>query len=86
MAGCLLLLNENSTLISVITEAVIASNVSANHDLRTGTLADEELPSIMEEMVQELHSPVGIMDEEVQPPFGVMAEEKSKACLYTKLK
>ena len=78
VAGCILLLNENSTLISGITEAVIASNVSANHDSRTGTLADEELPPIMEEMVQELHSPVGIMDEEVQPPFGVMEEEKTK--------
>ena len=29
-------------------------------------------------MVQELHSPIGIMDEEVQTPFGVMEEEKTK--------
>ena len=70
VAGSLLLLNENSTLISGNTEAVIASNVSANHVLPTGTSADEELPPIMEEMVQELHSPIGIIDEEVQPPFG----------------
>ena len=69
VAGCLLLLNENSMLISGITEAVIASNVSANQDLPTGTLADEEPPPIMEETVQELHSPIGIMDEEVQPPL-----------------
>ena len=32
----------------------------------------------MEEMVQELHSPIGTMDEEVQTPFGVMEEEKTK--------
>ena len=49
MAGRLLLLNENSTLISGITEAVIASNVSANQNLPPGTLlVDEELPLIME--------------------------------------
>ena len=78
VAGRLLLLNENSTLISGITEAVIASNVSANQDLPTGTSSDEKLPLIIEEMVQELRSPIGIMDEEVQPPFGVMVEEKTK--------
>ena len=78
MAGRLLLLNKNSTLISGITEAVIASNVSANQNLPTGTLADEELPLIMEEMAQEHCSPIGIMDEEVQPTFGVMVEERTK--------
>ena len=35
-------------------------------------------PPPLEEMVQELHSPIGIMDEEVQPPFGVISEEKMK--------
>ena len=44
VAGCLLLLNENSMLISGITKAVVASIVSANQDYPTGTLADEELP------------------------------------------
>ena len=39
---------------------------------------DEELPPIMEETVQQLHSPIGIVDEEVQPPLGVMVEEKKK--------
>ena len=39
VAGCLLLLNKNSTLISGPTEAVIASNVSANQDLPTGTFS-----------------------------------------------
>ena len=39
---------------------------------------DEELPLIMEETVQELHSPIGNMDEEVRTPFGVMVEEKMK--------
>ena len=51
MAGRLLLLNENSTLISGLTEAVIATNVSANQVLQSGTLLDEEVPPITEEMV-----------------------------------
>ena len=67
MAGCLLLLHENSTLISGITETVVASSVSANQDYPTGAFMDEELPTTMEEMVQELHSPIGIMDEELLP-------------------
>ena len=75
VAGRLLLMNENSTLISGLTEAVTATNVSADQDLPSGTLLDEQLPHIMEEMVQKLHSPVGIVDEEVQPPFGVVEEE-----------
>ena len=78
MAGRLLLLNENSTLISGLTEAVTATNVLANQDLPSGTLLDEELPPIIKETVQELHSPIGIVDEEVQPPLGVMEEEKPK--------
>ena len=78
VAGCLLLLHENSTLSSGITEAVVASNVSANQDYPTGALADDKLPPTMEETVQELHSPIGIMDEELLPPFGVVMEEKTK--------
>ena len=39
---------------------------------------DEQLPTIMEETVQELHSPIGIVDEEVQPPLGVVEEGKTK--------
>ena len=78
MAGHVLLLNENSTLISGITEAVVASNISVNQHYSTGTLADEELPPMMEETVQELNSPIGTMDEEVLPPSGVMAEERTK--------
>ena len=78
MAGHLLLLNENSTLISGLTVAVTATNVSANQDLPSRTLLDEQLPPIMEEMVQELHSPIGIVDEEVQPPLVVVEEEKTK--------
>ena len=39
---------------------------------------DEELPPIREETVQELHSPLGVVDEEVQPPLGVVEEEKTK--------
>ena len=66
VAGCLLLLNKNSTLISGIAEAVIASNVSANQNLPTGTSAYEEHPLIMEQTVQG------------QPTFGVMVEERTK--------
>ena len=78
VAGCLLLLNKNSMLISGLTEVVTATNVSANQDLPSGTLLDEELAPIMEETVQELHSPIGIVDEEVQPPLRVVEEEKTK--------
>ena len=78
VSGCLLLLNENSTLISGLTEAVTATNVLANQDLPSGTSLDEQLPPIMEGTVQELHSPIGIVDEEVQPPLGVVEEEKMK--------
>ena len=78
VAGRLLLLNENSTLISGLTEAVTATNASANQDLPSGTLLDDQIAPIMEEMVQELHSPIGIVDEEVQPPLGVVEEEKTK--------
>ena len=58
VAGRLFLLNENSTVISGLTEAATATNVSANQDLPSGTLLDEELPPIMEQMVQELHTPI----------------------------
>ena len=75
VAGCLLLLHENSTLISGITEAVAASNVLPNQDYPTSAIADEELPPPIEETV--LHSPIGIMDEEPLPPFGVVAEKVS---------
>ena len=77
VAGCLLLLHVNSTLISGITEAAAASNVSANQDYPTGTIVGEELPPTMEETVQELHSQIGIMDDELKPPFGVEAEKVS---------
>ena len=76
VAGHLLLLNENSTLISGLTEAVTATNVSANQDLPSGTLLDEQLAPIMKETVQELNSPIGLVDEEVQPPLRVVEEEK----------
>ena len=49
-----------------------------NQDLPSGTLLDEQLAPIMEEMVQELHSPIGIVDEEVQPPLRVVEEEKTE--------
>ena len=78
VAGHLLLLNENSTLISGLTETVTATNVSANQDLPSGTLLDEQLAPVLEETVQELHSPIGIVDEEVQLPLGVVEEEKMK--------
>ena len=78
VAGHLLLLNENSTLISGLTEAVTATNVSENQDLPSGTLLEEQLAPIMEETVQEMHSPIGIVDEEVHPTLGVVEEEETK--------
>ena len=79
VAGHLLLLNENSTLISGLTETVTASNVLENRDLPASqTLLDEELAPIVEETVQEMHSPIGIVDEVVRPPLGVVEEEQSK--------
>ena len=39
---------------------------------------DEELAPIIAETVQELHSPIGIVDEVVQPPLGEVEEEKMK--------
>ena len=79
VAGRLLLLNENSMLISGLTETVTATNVPENQDLPASqTLLDEELAPIIEEMVQELHSPIGIADEVVQAPLGVVEEEKTK--------
>ena len=79
VAGRLLLLNENSTLISGLTETVTVINVPENQDLPASrTLLDEQLSPIIEEMVQELHSPVGIVDEEVQSPLVVVEEEKTK--------
>ena len=39
---------------------------------------DEELAPIIEETIQEMHSPVGIVDEVVWPPLGVVEEEQSK--------
>ena len=77
VAGCLLLLHQNSTLISGITDALAASNVPPNQDYPMSAITDEELPLPIEDMVQELHSPIGIMDEELLPPFGVVAENLS---------
>ena len=79
VVGRLLLLNENSTLISGLTETVPASNVLENRDLpESQTLLDEELAPIIEETIQEMHSPIGIVDEVVRPPLGVVEEEQSK--------
>ena len=79
VAGRLLLLNENSTLISGLTETVTATNVPENHDLPASqSLLDEQLVPVIEETVQELHSPIGIVDEEVQRPLEVVEEEETK--------
>ena len=59
VAGRLLLLNENSTLISGLTETVTATNVPENQDLPASqTLLDEQLAPIIEEMVQVLMTKV----------------------------
>ena len=66
-------------MISGLTETVTASNVLENQDLPASqTLLDEELAPIIEETVQEMHSPIGIVDEVVRPPLGVVEEEQSK--------
>ena len=79
VAGHLLLLKENSMLISGLTETVTATNVLENQDLPASqTLLDEQLAPIIEETVQELHSPIGVVDEVVQPPLGVVEEERTK--------
>ena len=79
VAGRLLLLNENSMLISGLTETVTATNFLETQDLPASqTLLDEQHAPIIEETVQELHSPIGIVDEVVQPPLGVVEEEKTK--------
>ena len=50
VAGRLLLLNENSTLISGLTDTVTATNVPENQDLPASqTLLDEQLAPIIEE-------------------------------------
>ena len=60
VAGHLLLLNENSTLISGLTETVTVTNVPETQDLPASQkLLDEQLAPIIEETVQELHSPIG---------------------------
>ena len=83
VAGRLLLLNENSTLISGLTETVTVTNVPENQDLPASqTLLDEELAPIIEETVQELHSPIGIVNEVVQPPLGVVEEEKQSRTVH----
>ena len=69
VAGCLLLLHENSTLISGITDAVTASNVPPTEDFPMIGIAAEELPPPIGEEAEELHSPIGVVDEELLPPI-----------------
>ena len=58
VAGHLLLLHENSTLISGITDAVTASNVPPTEDCPMIGIAAEELPPPIGEVAKELHSPI----------------------------
>ena len=83
VAGRLLLLNENSMLISGLTETVTATNVPENQDLPASqTLLDEQLAPIIKETVQELHSRIGIVDEVVQPPLGVVEGKKRSRTVH----
>ena len=87
VAGRLLLLNENSTLISGITEAVVAPHVSGNQNLQTGVLREEELFPTMEEMVPEIHSPSGNIDvvtEQVKHRNEFVDEEKGYKGIFMK--
>ena len=55
------------------------SNVLENWDLPASqTLLDEDIAPIIEETVQEMHSPNGNVDEVVWSPLGVVEEEQSK--------
>ena len=73
VAGCLLLLHKNSTLISGITDDVAASNVPPTEDYPMIGIEAEELPPPIEEMVEELHSTIGVVDGDFLPPIGVVA-------------
>ena len=87
VAGRLLLLNENSTLISGITEAVVAPHVSGNQNLQTGVLREEELFPTMEETVPEIHSPSGNIDvvtEQVKHRNEFVDEEKGYKGIFMK--
>ena len=64
VAGHLLLLNESSTLISGITDAVAASYVPPT----------EHFPPIGV-VVEELPPPIGVVAEKLPPPIGVVAEK-----------
>ena len=54
VAGHLLLLHENSTLISGTTDAIIASNVPPTEDFPTIGMEAEELPPSIVEVAEEL--------------------------------
>ena len=82
-----MLLNENSTLISGITEAVVAPNVSGNQNLPTGVLGEEELLPTMEETVPGIHSPSGNIDvvtEQVKHRNEVVDKEKGYKGIFMK--
>ena len=79
--------HENSTLISGITEAVVAPHVSGNQNLQTGVLREEELFPTMEETVPEIHSPSGNIDvvtEQVKHRNEFVDEEKGYKGIFMK--
>ena len=67
VVGHLLLLHENSTLISWITDAVAASNVPSSVDCPTIGIMAEELPPPVGKLIKEVHSPIGVVHEELLP-------------------
>ena len=77
VAGHLLLLHENSTLISGITDAVAASHVPPTGDCPTLGITAEELPPPVGKVIKELHFPIGVVHEELLPPVGVVTETLS---------
>ena len=74
-AGHLLLLNESSTLISGITDAVTASHVPPTEHFPPIGVVAEKLPPPIGVVVEKLPSPIGVVAEKLPPPIGVVAEK-----------
>ena len=78
MAGRLLLLNENSTLICGLTEAVTATNVLANQDIPSGTLLDEQLVPSWKKQIKNCIPQLELWMKKYSHHWTVVEEEKTK--------
>ena len=68
VAGRLLLLHENSKLISGITDAITASNVPPTEDFPMIGMEAEELPPSIGEVVEELPPTIGVVAQKLPHP------------------